>query len=96
MYTPRYDDEETVKLTLIGKRLGQKHPEIYGFISSEFEVNTPDRVAIYIEEYFPNTLFKTLESETESELLEWKAKQEAENFNPYANDPEGEYLRREI
>lgn len=95
MYTPRCDDEETVKLTLIGKRLEQKLPQVYEMMKKEFFEGTPDKIAIDLEVYFPAT-FKELESEIEPELLEWKTKQEVENFNPYANDPEGEYLRREI
>lgn len=95
MYTPRYDDEETVKLTLIGKRLEQKLPQVYELMKKEFGDGEPDRIAIDLEVYFTAT-FKELESEIEPELMAWKAKQEAENFNPYANDPEGEYLRREI
>lgn len=90
-----YFAEEETKYTMVGNRLKQKLPQVYELIKKEYSITDVDKIGIELEEYFPIT-YGEIWAEVADEYEQWLAQQEAEDFNPYANDPAGEYLRREL
>lgn len=83
------------ELELVGFKLKQKHPEIFGLFIEEFAPISIMQIASTLNDCFPK-LYVKLEKETEADLQAWIEKEcEYRKANSFVDDP-GNYLKREI
>lgn len=83
------------ELELVGLRLKQKHPEIFGLFLEEFAHISIKQIASSLNDCFPK-LYAKLEKETQADLQAWIEKEcEYRKANTFIDEP-GNYLKREL
>jgi len=90
-----FDAASERELELVGFKLKQKRPEIFGLFIEEFAPISIMQIASTLNDCFPK-LYVKLEKETEADLQAWIKKEcEYRKSNSFVDEP-GNYLRREL
>ena len=90
-----WNEAQDKELELVGFKLKQKHPEVFGLFVKEFAPISIIQIASTLNDCFPK-LYVKLEKETEADLQAWIEREcEYRKSNSFVDEP-GNYLKREI